>query len=207
MTGVDNTVAVNLPSFEWYRLVRAAIESSFDRLAVASSTNLTNGTAGISVVALGDGTSSIQIQSGSLSSTFVISESRLASCLGTIVSEVYQRSMSSYQTLYQYQAVDVMNKKLILEQQISMRYCSNFEYHLAALEVKLLAKQFRIVLLVIRIDLASCYWATLPGQMLARFVFVLSACLGHFIGLLWHYYILHQQCVVSIDGNFLWLLI
>ena len=115
VAGVDNTVAVNLPSFEWYRLVRAAIESSFDRLALAFSTNLTTGTGGISVVALGDGTSSIQIQSGSLSSTFVISESRLASCLGTTVSEVYQRSMSSYQTLYQNQAVDLMNKKIILE--------------------------------------------------------------------------------------------
>ena len=115
VAGVDNTVAVNLPSFEWYTLVRAAIESSFDRLAVAFSTNLTTGTDGISVVVLGDGTSSIQIQSGSLSSTFVISESRLASCLGTTVSEVYQRSMSSYQTLYQNQAVDLMNKKIILE--------------------------------------------------------------------------------------------
>ena len=115
VAGVDNTVAINLPSFEWYRLVRAVIESSFDRLALAFSTNLTAGTGGISVVALGDGTSSIQIQSGSLSSTFVISESRLASCLGTTVSEVYQRSMSSYQTLYQSQAVDLMNKKIILE--------------------------------------------------------------------------------------------
>ena len=115
VAGVDNTVAINLPSFEWYRLVRAAIESSFDQLALAFSTNLTTGTGGISVVALGDGTSSIQIQSGSLSSTFVISESRLASCLGTTVSEVYQRSMSSYQTLYQNQAVDLMNEKIILE--------------------------------------------------------------------------------------------
>ena len=115
VAGVDNNVAINLPSFEWYRLVRAAIESSFDRLAMAFSTNLTAGTGGISVVTLADGTSSIQIQSGSLSSTFLISASRLASCLGTTVSEIYQRNMPSYQTLYQSQAVDLMNKKIVFE--------------------------------------------------------------------------------------------
>ena len=58
MTGVDNTVSIKLPSFEWYRLVKAAaIESSFDRLAVAFSTNLITGTCSISIVTLGDGTS------------------------------------------------------------------------------------------------------------------------------------------------------
>ena len=115
VAGVDNNVAINLPSFEWYRLVRAAIESSFDRLAMAFSTNLTAGTGGISVVTLADGTSSIQIQSGSLSSTFLISASRLASCLETTVSEIYQRNMPSYQTLYQSQTVDLMNKKIVFE--------------------------------------------------------------------------------------------
>jgi hypothetical protein len=115
VAGVDNFVAINLPSFEWYRLVRAAIESSFDQLASAFSTNLTAGTGGVSVITLADGTSSIQIQSGSISSSFVISASRLASCLGTTVSEIYQRTMPSYQTLYQSSAVDLMNRKIILD--------------------------------------------------------------------------------------------
>ena len=113
--GVDNYVAINLPSFEWYRLVRAAVESSFDQLASAFSTNLTAGTGGISVVTLADGTSSIQIRSGSISSSSVISTARLASCLGTTVSEIYQRTMPGYQTLYQNSAVAFMNKEIVLE--------------------------------------------------------------------------------------------
>ncbi len=113
--GVDNYVAINLPSFEWYRLVRAAVESSFDQLASAFSTNLTAGTGGISVVTLADGTSSIQIRSGSISNSFVIWTARLASCLGTTVSEIYQRTMPGYQTLYQNSAVALMNKKIVLE--------------------------------------------------------------------------------------------
>ncbi|CAB4036380.1 partial, partial [Paramuricea clavata] len=115
VAGVDNFVAINLPSFEWYRMVRAAIESSFDQLASAFSTNLTAGTGGVSVITLADGTSSIQIRSGSISSNFVISASRLASCLGTTVSEIYQRTMPSYQTLDQSSAVDLMNRKIVLE--------------------------------------------------------------------------------------------
>ncbi|CAB4024062.1 Gastrula zinc finger, partial [Paramuricea clavata] len=86
--GVDNFVAINLPSFEWYRLVRIAIESSFDQLASAFSTNLTAGTGGVSVITLAD---------------------------GTTVSEIYQRTMPTYQTLYQSSAVDLMNRKIVLE--------------------------------------------------------------------------------------------
>ena len=111
---IDNFVAINLPSFEWYRLVRAAIESSFNQLSSAFSTNLTVG-GGVSVVTLADGTSSIQIQSGRTVSSFVISAARLASCLGSTVSEIYERTLPSYQTLYQSSAVDLMNKKIILE--------------------------------------------------------------------------------------------
>jgi hypothetical protein len=110
----DNHVAINLPSFEWYRLVRAAIESSFDQLANAFSTNLTVG-GGVLVVPLADGTSSIQIQTGNTPSSFVISTTRLASCLGSTVSAIYGRTLPSYQTLYQNSAVDLMNKKIILE--------------------------------------------------------------------------------------------
>ena len=115
VAGVDNFVAINLPSFEWYRLVRAAIESSFDQLANAFSINLTAGTGGVSVITLADGTSSIQIGSGSISSLFIISASRLALCLGTTVSEIYQRTMFNYQTLYQSSAVDLVKRKIIFE--------------------------------------------------------------------------------------------
>ena len=115
VAGVDNFVAINLPSFEWYRLVQAAIESSFDQIASAFSTNLTVKTGGVSVVTLADGTSSIQIGSSSISSSFVITGSRLASCLDTTVSEIYQSAMANYQTLYQNSALDLMNKKIILE--------------------------------------------------------------------------------------------
>ena len=59
LVNIDNFVAINLPSFEWYRLVRAAIKRSFDQLSNAFSTNLTVG-GGVLVVTLADGTSSIQ---------------------------------------------------------------------------------------------------------------------------------------------------
>ncbi|XP_028394492.1 uncharacterized protein LOC114518684 [Dendronephthya gigantea] len=113
--GVDKYVAINLPSFEWYRLVKAAIEKSFDQLSIAFSTNLTVGTGGISVVTLTDGTSSIQVQTCSAPSSFVTTVTCLASCLGTTVSEIYQRTMSGYQTLYQTSAVPLMNNKIVLE--------------------------------------------------------------------------------------------
>ena len=115
VAGVDNYVAINLPSFEWYRLVRAAIVSSFDQLATAFSVNLTAGTGGVSVTQLADGSFSIRTQAGSSSSTFVISAARLATCLGTTQAEVYARSMPGYQSLYQGPAVNLMNKKIVLE--------------------------------------------------------------------------------------------
>ena len=115
ITGVYNYVAINLPSFEWYRLVRAAIESSFDQLANAFSTNLTAATGGVTVVTLADGTFSVQIQSGSISSSFVISASRLASCLDSTTSVVYQRNILSYQSFYQGPIVHLMRKKITME--------------------------------------------------------------------------------------------
>ena len=115
VAGIDNYVAINLPSFEWYRLVRAAIVSSFDELATAFSVNLTAKTGGVSVTQLSDGSFSIRTQAGSSSSTFIISATRLATCFGTTQAEVYARSMPSYQSLYQGPAVALMNKKIILE--------------------------------------------------------------------------------------------
>ena len=111
---IDNFLAINLPSFEWYRLVQAAIRRSFEQLSNAFSTNLTVG-GGVSVVTLADGTSSIQIDANSTNSSFVISTTRLASCLGSTVSGIYGRTLPSYQALYQTSAVDLINKKIVLE--------------------------------------------------------------------------------------------
>ena len=115
VSGVHNYVAINLPSFEWDRLVRAVIVSSFEQLATAFSVNLTAGTGGILVTRLADSSFSIRTETWSSSSTFVISSSRLATCLGTTEEEVYGRTMPGYQSLYQGPAVDLMNKKIILE--------------------------------------------------------------------------------------------
>ena len=116
VVGVDHEVAINLPSFEWYRLVRAAIQSSFEQLANAFSVNMTSGFGGIEIITLADGSYSIKIKQGSAFSSFIINTDRLATCLlKTTTSAIYGWPMSSYQTTYQSTVVDLMRKKISFE--------------------------------------------------------------------------------------------
>ena len=114
--GVDSYVAINLPSFEWYRLVRAVIQSSFDQLANAFSVNLTSGSGGAQVVAHGDGSLSIQIEQGSFFNSYRVTTEVLANCLlqNTTVA-IYEGTLSSYQTMYHNTVVNLMRKKISFE--------------------------------------------------------------------------------------------
>ena len=116
VVGVDHEVAINLPSFEWHRLVRAAIQSSFAQLANAFSVNMTSGSGGIEIITLADGSYSIKIKQGSAFSSFIINTDRLATCLlKTTTGAIYGWPMSSYQTTYQSTVVDLMRKKISFE--------------------------------------------------------------------------------------------
>ena len=123
--------------------------------------------------------------------------------------------MSSYQTLYQNQAVDLMNKKIILETTNFSALLSQLGISFGSIASETVGQTIQNRVGLNEEQLRCLYgWSSeftsflfgMSWANVSSFVFVLSTRLGLFIGLLWHYYILHQQCVVSIDGILSWLL-
>ena len=113
--GVDFHVLTNLPSFEWDRIVRAAIEAAFKQSANAFSVKLSEG--GVQITTVNGGFTSIQVSDSPTFYTDRITPSELANCLGLSLSSIYSLNFTAYHQLFYNNIVSILRNKLKFETQ------------------------------------------------------------------------------------------
>ena len=126
VTGVNSFVLSTLPTFEWYRIVRAAIERSFTVAADAVSINVAHANSGLQVVVQPDGNPSVRVSPGSVFFSPKISTDSLATCLlGRNKTDIYAMSFSEYHKLFRDNIVPVVNGKITFESQTLVSLLTN----------------------------------------------------------------------------------
>ena len=113
--GVDFHVLTNLPSFEWDRIVRVAIEAAFNQSANAFSVKLSEG--GVQITTVNGGFTSIQVSDSPTYYTDKITPSELTSCLGLSLSSIYSLNFTAYHQLFYNNIVSILRNKLKFETQ------------------------------------------------------------------------------------------
>ena len=118
INGVDSFVLSTLPSFEWYRIVRAAIERSFTVAADAVSINVASSNNSLRVISRLDGNHSVQISPGSVYFSPRITTDSLATCLlGRNKADIYSMSFAEYHKIHENHILPIVNGKVALESQ------------------------------------------------------------------------------------------
>ena len=113
---VDMRILSTLPSFEWSRIVRAVIQSSFLHSANALSVNLALSGSHIAVMNQNDGNPSVEISPSSVFFTLRLNTSTLATCLlGRNEADIYAMTLPDYHTLYSNSIIPVVQGKITIE--------------------------------------------------------------------------------------------
>ena len=113
---VDMQILSTLPSFEWSRIVRAVIQSSFLHSANALSVNLALSGSHIAVMNQNDGNPSVEISPSSVFFTPRLTTSTLATCLlGRNEADIYATTLPDYHTLYSNSIIPVVQGKVTIE--------------------------------------------------------------------------------------------
>jgi hypothetical protein len=112
---VDTHVLINLPSFEWQRVVSAAIQNAFSQSADAYSVLLSAG--GVQIANTPDGFPAIQVSDSVTYHTDRITPTELANCLNRQLSEIDAMTFSHYHQLHIGSIVPLLRNKLQYETQ------------------------------------------------------------------------------------------
>ena len=113
---VDMHVLSTLPSFEWSRIVRAVIESSFAHSANALSVNLAATGSNITVTNQDDGSPSIEISPSSVFFSPRVTTSTLATCLlGRNETDIYAMILPDYHNLFSVNIIPIVRGKITIE--------------------------------------------------------------------------------------------
>ena len=113
---VDMHILSTLPSFEWSRIVRAVIESSFAHSANALSVNLAASGSHITVTNQDDGNPSIEISPSSVFFSPRVTTSTLATCLlGRNEADIYAMTLPDYHTLFSTNIIPIVQGKISIE--------------------------------------------------------------------------------------------
>ncbi|XP_028394545.1 uncharacterized protein LOC114518753 [Dendronephthya gigantea] len=112
---VDTHVLINLPSFEWEKVVAVAIQNAFAQSADAFSVMLSAGGVQISTI---EGTfPAIQVTDAVTYHTNRTTPTELASCLNKQLSDIYNMSFAEYHQLHINNIVPLLRIKLLFEVQ------------------------------------------------------------------------------------------
>ena len=112
---VDTHVLINLPSFEWQRIVSAAIQNAFSQSADAYSVLLSAG--GVQIATIAGGFQVIQVSDSVTYNSDRITPTELASCLGKQLSEIHAMTFAQYHQLHINNIVPLLRVKLEYEMQ------------------------------------------------------------------------------------------
>ena len=105
-----------LPFFEWSRIVRAVIGSSFAHSANALSVNLVASGSHITVTNQDDGNPSIEISPSSVFFSPRVTTSTLATCLlGRSEADIYAMTLPDYHTLFSANIIPIVQGKVSIE--------------------------------------------------------------------------------------------
>jgi hypothetical protein len=112
---VDAHVLINLPSFEWQRVVAAAIQNAFSQSADAYSVLLSAG--GVQISTIAGGFPAIQVSDSVTYHADRITATELANCLNRQLSDIYAMSFAQYHQLHINNIVPLLRNKLQYEMQ------------------------------------------------------------------------------------------
>ena len=115
ISGVDFYVSTNLPSFEWDRIVRTAIQAAFNQSADAYSAQLSRG--GVLITTVSGGLTSIQVSDSAIYHTNKTTPSKLADCLNKSLSSIYSLTFIEYHHLFDGNIVPTLQNKFKFETQ------------------------------------------------------------------------------------------
>ena len=115
MTGVNTHVLINLPSFEWVKVVMVAIENAFAQSADAYSILLSGG--GVQISIIEGGFPAIQVSGSVTYHNDRISPAELANCLNKTLAEVHAMSFAEYHQFHINSIVPLLRKKIVYETQ------------------------------------------------------------------------------------------
>lgn len=115
LLGINTHVLINLPSFEWQRVVTASIQNAFAQSADAYSVLLSAG--GVQITTIAGGFSAIQVSDSVTYHADRITPTELATCLNRQLSDIYAMSFTQYHQFHTNNIVALLQNKLRYETQ------------------------------------------------------------------------------------------